>query len=74
MKDLKANFGFKPLYNGRALVASSEDREPTKFYSTRKAAKAIGMGHAAIRYARDNAGRDFVKRFENENIKVFFIK
>ena len=39
----------------------------------RKAAKAIGIGEGVIRYERNN-GRDFVKRFEDENVKVFFMK
>ena len=65
------------MYNRNVLVVSSEDMEPTTSDSLRKAAKAIGIGYAAIRYAGDN-GRDFIKRFENESeapsVKVFFIK
>ena len=51
--------------------------KPITFDSMRKAAKAIGIGYAAIRYARDN-GKNYVKRFEDveahKNVKVFFIK
>ena len=42
LKELKAKFGFKPMYDRRTLVISSEDMEPTTFDSLRKAAKAIG--------------------------------
>ena len=73
LKDLKVKFGFKPLAERRVSVVSSEGMEPTKFDSMRKATKAIGVGEGVIRYERNN-GRDFVKRFEDENIKVFFIK
>ena len=53
-------------------MVSSKGMEPTKFDSIRKAAKAIGVRQGVIRYARNN-GRDFIKRFEDENVKVFFI-
>ena len=58
------------MYDRRTLVISSEDMEPTKFDSMRKAAKAIGVGEGVIRYARNN-GRDFL---EDKNAKAFFIK
>ena len=29
LKELKAKFGFKPMYDRRTLVISSEDMEPT---------------------------------------------
>ena len=51
-------------------MVSSEGMEPTKFNSMRKVTKAIGVGEGVIRYARNN-GRDFIKRFEDENVKVF---
>ena len=35
--------------------------------------KAIGVGEGVIRYPRNN-GRDLVKKFEDEIVKVFFIK
>ena len=73
LKDLKAKFGFKPLIKSRVLVVSSNDMEPTKFDSMRKAAKFIGVGEGAIRYGRNN-GRGFIKKFESERVKVFFIK
>ena len=60
LKELKANFGFKPMYNRRTLVISSEDMEPTTFDYLRKAAKAIGVLYGVLRYAKDK-GRDFVK-------------
>ena len=41
LKELKAKFGFKPMYDRRMLVISSEDMEPTTFDCLRKAAKAI---------------------------------
>ena len=69
MKELKAIFGFKPLYDRRPLVISSEDMEPTTFDSMRKAAKAISVTEGAIRHAK-NIGRDFVKK----DGKIFEIK
>ena len=33
LKDLKAKFGFKPMYDRRTAVISSEDMEPTTFNS-----------------------------------------
>ena len=71
--DLKTMFASKPLVERKALVASLEDIEPTKLDSMRKAAKAIGMGEAVIRYEMNN-GRDFIKRSEDKKVKVFFIK
>ena len=47
LKELKVKFGFKPMYNRRTLVISSEDMEPTTFDSLRKAAKAT-MYHMAL--------------------------
>ena len=54
LKDLKAMFGFKPLYDRRSLVISSKDMEPTESGSVRKAAKAIGVSEGSIRYAEKN--------------------
>ena len=71
--DLKVKFHFKPMVKKRALVVSLESIEPTKFDSMRKDAKAIGVGEGVISYVRNNR-RDFVKRFEDENVKVFFKK
>ena len=73
LKDLKAKFGFKPLIERRALVVSFNDMKPTKFDSMRKAAKSIWVGEGVIRYARNNE-KDYVSRFEDERVKVFFIK
>ena len=73
LTDLKTKFGFKPLVERRQLVVSLKGMEPTKFDSMRKAAKAIGIREGVIRYVRNN-GRDFIKRSEDENVKVFFIK
>ena len=70
LKELKAKFGFKPMYDRRELVISSEDMEPTTFNSLRKAAKATGVSYGILRYAK-NKERDFVK---DKNAKVFFIK
>ena len=69
LKELKAKFGFKPMYDGRTSVYSSEDMESTEFHPMRKAAKAISVGEWVIRYVRNN-GRDFLK---DRNAKVFFI-
>ena len=68
-KELKANFGFKPMYNRKTLVISSEDMESTTFDSVRKAAKAIGVSYASLIYAK-NKERDFVKKDE----KIYEIK
>ena len=59
LKELKAKFGFKPMYDRRTLVISSEDMEPTTFDSLRKAAKAIDVTYGTLRCAKDNE-RDFV--------------
>ena len=67
-RDLKAKFGFKPLVERRALLVSLGGMEPTKFDSMRKSTKTIGAGEGVIRYVR-NKGRDFVKKFEDENFK-----
>ena len=53
LKDLKAKLGFKPLVERGALVVSSEDMEPTRLDSMRKAAKAIGVGEEAIRVCKE---------------------
>ena len=47
-KELKAEFGFKPMYDRRTLVDFPKDMEPTEFDSMRKAAKAIGVGEGAL--------------------------
>ena len=73
LRDLKAKFGFQLLVQRRALAVSLEGMEPTKFDSTRKAAKAIGIEEGAIRYAGNN-GRDFIKKFEGGSARVFSIK
>ena len=67
LKELKAKFGFKPMYDRRMLAISSKDMEPTKFDSMRKATKAVGVGEGIIRFNRNN-GRDFIK---DQNSKVF---
>ena len=69
LKDLKAKFGFKPMYDRRTVVISSEDMEPTTFDSLRKAAKAISVSYGALRYAKNNE-RDFIKKDK----KMFKIK
>ena len=68
-KGLKAKFGFKLMYDKRTLTISSEDMEPITFDSFRKAAKAIGVSHGTLRYAKDKE-RNFVKKDE----KIFEIK
>ena len=71
MKDLKAKFGFKPLYNTRSYIVSLEDMEPTTFDSMKKAAKAFSIGKGVIRYARTN-DRDFLQdSVAREKVKVF---
>ena len=60
LKELKAKFGVKPMYDRRTLVIFFEDMEPTEFHSMRKAAKAVGIGEGVIRYVR-NTGRDFLR-------------
>ena len=63
LKDLKAKFGFKSLYDRTELVISSEDMEPTTFDSVRKASKAFGVSYGILRYAKNN-GQNFVKEIE----------
>ena len=43
LKDLKAKFGFKPMYDRRPLTISSEDMDPTTFNSLRQAASSTGI-------------------------------
>ena len=61
LKDLKAKFGFKPIYDRRTLTISSEDLEPTTFNSLRKAAKATSISYGVLIYAK-NKERNFVKK------------
>ena len=51
-------------------MVSSEGMEPTKFDPMRKAAETIEVGEGVFRYRRNN-GKDFIKRFDDENINVF---
>ena len=48
LKELKAIFGFKPMYDRRTLIISSGDMEPTEFDFIRKGAKAIGIGEGSL--------------------------
>ena len=43
LKELKAKFGFKPMYDRRTIVISLEDMEPSTFDFLRKAAKATSV-------------------------------
>ena len=63
LKDLKAKFGFKPMYDRRTLTISSEDLEPTTFDSLRKAAKATSISYRVLIYAKIKE-RNFVKKDE----------
>ena len=63
LKDLKAKFGFKPMYDRRTLTISSEDLEPTTFDSLRQAASSTGISYGVLRYA-ENKERNFVKNDE----------
>ena len=69
LKELKAKFGFKPMYDRRTLVISSEDMEPTTFDSLRKATEAIGVTYGTL-ICTKNKERDFVKKDE----KIYEIK
>ena len=60
LKDLKAKFGFKPMYDRRTLTISSEYMDPTTFDSLRKASKATGISYSVLIYAK-NKERNFVK-------------
>ena len=63
LKDLKAKFGFKPMYVRRTLPISSEDMDPTTFNSLRQAASSIGISYGVLIYAK-NKERNFVKKDE----------
>ena len=65
LKDLKAKFGFKPMYDRLTLTISSEDMSPTTFDSLRKASKAADISYGVLIYAKDKE-RNFVK--SNEKI------
>ena len=41
LKELKAKFGFKPMYDRRMLTITSEDMEPKMFDSLRKLLKLL---------------------------------
>ena len=69
LKELKAKFGFKPMYDRRTLVISLEEMEPTTFDSLRKAAKAISVTYGILIYAK-NKERHFVEKDE----KIYEIK
>ena len=69
LKELHAKFGFKPMYDRRAVIIYSEGMEPKPFDSLRKASKAIGIFYGALRYAK-NEERYFVKKDE----KIYEIK
>ena len=62
LKELKAKFGFKPMYDRRMLTISSEDLEPTTFDSLRQASKATGV--TGFLYTQKNKERNFVKKDE----------
>ena len=63
LKDLKAKFGFKPMYDRRTLTISSEDLEPTTFDSLRKAAAATSISYGVLIYTK-NKERNFVKKMK----------
>ena len=63
LKDLKAKFGFKHMYDRRTLTIFSEGMSLTKFDSLRKAAKATGISYGVLIYAK-NKERNFVKSNE----------
>ena len=69
LKELRAKFGFKPIYDRRTLVISLEDIEPITFDSLRKAAKAISVTYGTLIYAK-NKESSFVKKDE----KIYEIK
>ena len=63
LKDLKAKFGFKPTYDRRTLMISSEDLKPTTFNSLRQATSSTGISYGVLIYAK-NKERNFVKKDE----------
>ena len=65
LKDLKAKFGFKPMYHRRTLMISSEDMSPTTFDSLRKADSSVSISYGVLIYAKYKE-RNFVR--SNEKI------
>ena len=65
LKDLKAKFGFKPMYDRRTLMISSEDMDPAtfEFNSLRQAARSTDISYGVLIYAK-NKERNFVKKDE----------
>ena len=60
LKELKAKFGFKPMYDRRMLMISSEGMSPTTFDLLRKASKAAGISYGILRYAK-NKESNFIR-------------
>ena len=48
LKDLKAKFGFKSIYDRHTLTISSEDMDPTTFNSLRQAASSTGISYGVL--------------------------
>ena len=65
LKDLKAKFGFKPMYDRCTSKISSKDMETTTFDSLRKASKATSISYGVLIYAKSKE-RNFIK--SNEKI------
>ena len=67
LKELKAKFGFKPMYDRHMLTISSEDLKPTTFDSLRKLLKPPAY-HTGFLYMQRTR-----KEILFKNIKNFII-
>ena len=63
LQDLKAKFGFKPMYDRHTLTISSEDMDPTTFNSLRQAASSTGISYSVLIYAKSKE-RNLVKKMK----------
>ena len=61
LKDLKAKFGFKSMYDRHTLTISSEDMDPTTFNSLTQAASSTSISYGFLIYVK-NKERNFVKK------------
>ena len=68
LKDLKAKFGFKLMYDRCTLTISSEDMDPTTFSSLRQAASSTSISYDVLIYAKNKETKFVIKDEKIYNI------